>query len=87
MVKPMDVLAWIGRNSKAVGVTIVGLVLLLAGVAMLVLPGPGVLVIIAGLAVLATQYTWAQVALERAKQTAKQTTTVAKRWWRREKNY
>ncbi len=85
MVKPMDVLRWIGRNSKAVAVTIVGLVLILAGVAMLVLPGPGLLVIIAGLAVLATQYTWAQVALERAKEKAKQTRVVATRWWHRGK--
>jgi uncharacterized protein (TIGR02611 family) len=85
-VKPMDVLRWIGQRSKAIVVTIVGVALLLAGAAMLVLPGPGLLVIIAGLAVLATQYAWAQRALETAKRKAQETTSVAKRWWRRRAN-
>jgi tellurite resistance protein TerC len=41
------------------GVTIGGFAVLLAGVAMLVLPGPGLLVIVGGLAILATEYAWA----------------------------
>lgn len=36
-----------------------GFALLLTGIVMLVLPGPGWLTIAAGLAVLATEYTWA----------------------------
>ncbi|HEX6580317.1 MAG TPA: PGPGW domain-containing protein, partial [Actinomycetota bacterium] len=35
---------FIGRNSKRVAVTIAGFVVVLAGAAMLVLPGPGLLV-------------------------------------------
>jgi len=66
-----DVIRWIGRNGRRVGVTIAGFVLILAGLAMLVLPGPGVLVIIAGLAVLATEYAWAERALDAAKRKAK----------------
>lgn len=38
-----------------------------AGLIMLVLPGPGILVILLGLVVLATEYTWAERALERTR--------------------
>lgn len=63
---------FIGRNSKRVGITIAGVVLLVLGAAMLVLPGPGLLVIIAGLAVLATEYVWAQRLLRIAREKATQ---------------
>jgi len=63
---------FIARNGKRLAVSVVGLVLLVAGLAMMVLPGPGILVIIAGLAVLATEYVWAQRALNFAKQKAEQ---------------
>ncbi len=43
-----------------VGVTLVGPLVILAGVAMLVLPGPGLVVIAAGLALLALEYRWAR---------------------------
>jgi intracellular septation protein A len=52
---------------KRFAVTIVGAALLLLGGAMMVLPGPGILVIVAGLAVLATEYVWAQRMLKTAK--------------------
>lgn len=60
------------RNGKRIAVTVAGLVLLAAGLVMMVLPGPGVLVIIAGLAVLATEYVWAQRMLNFAKGKAEQ---------------
>lgn len=41
-----------------------GAALILAGVALLVLPGPGLLVIVAGLALLATEYAWARRRLD-----------------------
>jgi hypothetical protein len=63
---------FIGRNGKRIGVSIAGFVLVIGGLAMLVLPGPGLLLIIAGLAVLATEYVWAQRALNFAKQKAEQ---------------
>jgi uncharacterized protein (TIGR02611 family) len=44
----------------AFGVAILG-----AGVAMLALPGPGLLVVVVGLAVLATEFAWAERALDR----------------------
>ena len=49
---------------------IAGFVLLGAGVAMLLLPGPGWLTIIAGLAVLATEFLWAHHLLARVKNAA-----------------
>jgi uncharacterized protein (TIGR02611 family) len=48
-------------------VLVAGLAVLLAGVAMLVLPGPGVLVMFAGLSLLATEFTWAARLLRWAK--------------------
>jgi uncharacterized protein (TIGR02611 family) len=63
---------FIGRNGKRVAVTIAGFAVLLAGLAMLVLPGPGIVVIIAGLAILATEYVWAQRLLRIAKEKANQ---------------
>ncbi|MGH2572907.1 MAG: PGPGW domain-containing protein [Actinomycetota bacterium] len=66
------VLRFIGRSGKRIGVTVAGLLLLLAGAVMLVTPGPGLLAIIAGLAVLGTEYAWAQRALDQAREKARQ---------------
>jgi uncharacterized protein (TIGR02611 family) len=63
---------FIRTSGKRIAVTIVGFAVLLAGVAMLALPGPGLLVIIAGLAILATEYVWAQRLLAKAKEKAEQ---------------
>ena len=66
-----DYARWIGRSSWRILVTIVGFALIAVGLVLLVLPGPGILVVIAGFAVLATQYTWARSALELTKRHAK----------------
>jgi hypothetical protein len=63
---------FIGRNGKRIAITIGGFAVILAGAAMLILPGPGILVIIAGLAILATEYVWAQRLLKIAKEKAAQ---------------
>jgi uncharacterized protein (TIGR02611 family) len=60
------------RNGKRIGISIAGGAVVLAGLVMLVLPGPGVIVIIAGLAILATEYVWAQRAMNFAKRKASQ---------------
>ncbi|KIF03945.1 membrane protein [Streptomyces sp. RSD-27] len=49
--------------SWQVGVFIVGLVVIGAGIAMLVLPGPGWVAIFAGLAIWATEFAWAHLVL------------------------
>jgi hypothetical protein len=46
--------------AKRLLLEIVGWLLLVAGVAALVLPGPGLILLFAGLAVLSQQYTWAE---------------------------
>jgi uncharacterized protein (TIGR02611 family) len=70
---PFKILArFVGRNGKRVAVTIAGFAVLLAGLAMIVLPGPGIVVILAGLAILATEYVWAQRLLRIAKEKANQ---------------
>lgn len=63
-------------------VTILGVALLAVGAAMMVLPGPGILVIVAGLAVLATEYVWARSLLDRTRNQAEkvQEAAVASRW-------
>ena len=58
---------FIGRNGQRIAVTIAGFVVLLAGVALLVLPGPGWVLIFAGLAILSTEYMWARRLLVKAK--------------------
>jgi uncharacterized protein (TIGR02611 family) len=45
------------------GVFLVGLAVVIAGVVMLVLPGPGWLTIFAGMAVWATEFVWAQLVM------------------------
>ncbi|MER7825072.1 MULTISPECIES: TIGR02611 family protein [unclassified Streptomyces] len=60
--------AFIKRNrslhlSWQVGVFIVGLAVIGAGIAMLVLPGPGWVAIFAGLAIWATEFAWAHLVL------------------------
>ncbi|MET9884196.1 TIGR02611 family protein [Streptomyces sp. NPDC006430] len=49
--------------SWQVGVFVVGLAVVGAGVAMLVLPGPGWVAIFAGLAIWATEFAWASLVL------------------------
>ncbi|HEV8572722.1 MAG TPA: PGPGW domain-containing protein [Actinomycetota bacterium] len=63
------VLRYIGRSGKRIAVTVVGFVVLIAGVVMMVTPGPGIVVILIGLAILATEWAWAERALDRAKET------------------
>lgn len=50
--------------------SVVGGALVLAGLAMLVLPGPGILVVALGFAVLGTEYAWAAAALARTRRSA-----------------
>jgi uncharacterized protein (TIGR02611 family) len=76
--KPVAVLRFIARSSRRIAVSVVGAVLLVAGLAMLVLPGPGLIIIVLGFAVLGTEYAWAAAALERSKRLAAQAGQVAR---------
>ncbi|WP_103354094.1 PGPGW domain-containing protein [Amycolatopsis sp. CA-128772] len=46
----------IGKQAKRILITVAGAVLLLVGVLLLVLPGPGLLLVLAGLLVLASEF-------------------------------
>jgi uncharacterized protein (TIGR02611 family) len=48
------------RHAWRVAVLVVGLVLMVAGLIMLVTPGPGIASIVAGLALLSTEFDWAR---------------------------
>ena len=50
----------LARAVRRGGVFVVGMTLLIAGAAMLVLPGPGIAVILLGLVVLSAEFKWAQ---------------------------
>lgn len=62
------------RIARRLLVTLAGAALLVLGTVLLVLPGPGVLVLVAGLAVLATEFTWAERPLRAARSWASKAT-------------
>jgi uncharacterized protein (TIGR02611 family) len=66
------------RSGRRIAVTVLGGCLVLLGLVMTVTPGPGLLVIAAGLAVLATEYVWAERVLTIAKEKARRGAEVAK---------
>ncbi|HEU5122317.1 MAG TPA: TIGR02611 family protein [Candidatus Saccharimonadales bacterium] len=55
------------RHAKRVGTAIVGSLVLAVGIIAIPYPGPGWLIVFAGLAILATEFTWAQTVLDFAK--------------------
>lgn len=58
------------RHAKRLIVFVLGLSVLLIGIAMIVLPGPAFIVIPAGLAILATEFVWARHLLKKMKERA-----------------
>ncbi|MDP1819258.1 MAG: PGPGW domain-containing protein [Acidimicrobiales bacterium] len=76
---------WIGvilKSTKRIVVLVIGLALVVGGIVLLVLPGPGLLLIIAGLAVLASEFAWAERLLDRAKEQANKAKDKAQKSWR-----
>ncbi|MGQ0521987.1 MAG: PGPGW domain-containing protein [Actinomycetota bacterium] len=76
---PLEVIRFVSRNSKRIAVSVAGGILVLLGLVMIVLPGPGILVIALGFAVLGTEYAWAAAALERTKRSASSAGQTARR--------
>jgi uncharacterized protein (TIGR02611 family) len=58
------------RLIRRIAITVVGLAVLGLGIAMLALPGPGVLVIALGFFILSLEYEWARRAFEKAREKA-----------------
>jgi uncharacterized protein (TIGR02611 family) len=61
-------LAVLTRAVRRGGVFLIGMALLVAGAAMLVLPGPGIAVILLGLVVLSAEFQWAKKVLAWARE-------------------
>lgn len=59
------------NHAYRIGVGVVGFVVLIGGAAAIPLPGPGWLVVIGGLFILATEFTWAERLLEFTKRHVK----------------
>jgi tellurite resistance protein TerC len=58
------------KQAKRLIIAVIGFTVLLTGLAMIVLPGPAIVVIPIGLAILATEYVWARRLLDRVKSSA-----------------
>jgi uncharacterized protein (TIGR02611 family) len=71
MVSPRSVFRFIGRSGRRLGVSLAGFAVLAAGLVMMLTPGPGLLLIIVGLAILGTEYAWAKRLLEKAREQAR----------------
>lgn len=61
---------WMYRQARKIVIFVIGSTILLAGIAMIVLPGPALVVIPIGLAILATEFVWARLWLKYARQHA-----------------
>ncbi|OAB86236.1 hypothetical protein AWH69_15200 [Janibacter melonis] len=68
---------------KKVAIQVAGWLLVLVGIAALFLPGPGLLALFAGMALLATQYEWAERRLEPVKKAALRTAADSVSSWGR----
>ena len=56
------------RNIRRLLIAIAGFSVLAVGIAMIVLPGPAIIVIPVGLGILATEFLWAKTLLKHAKE-------------------
>lgn len=65
---PLPWAIWFWAQARKIVIAVIGTTVLLAGIAMLVLPGPGWLAIFGGLAILGTEFAWARWMLKYAKQ-------------------
>src|SRR4030042_1729569 len=59
------------KQGKRVVIGVIGFTVLLIGVAMIVLPGPSLIVLLLGLGILATEFIWARRLLEKVRGTIK----------------
>lgn len=55
------------KLAKRIVVAVIGGTILLGGIIMLVTPGPGVAIVLLGLAILAIEFTWAKLWLDKVR--------------------
>ena len=72
------------RTARRVAITVIGATVVLLGIAMLVLPGPGLLTIVGGLAILSLEFAFARRWLDRIKRTTRKAVDEVKRRVRRD---
>ena len=70
------------RGAKRIAVFVLGGSVLLVGLLLLVLPGPGLPIVFVGLTLLATEFVWAQLWLRRLRVSAKRAGRKARAWSR-----
>lgn len=63
----MSPLNWTLKHAKRLVVALLGLTVIGIGIAMIVLPGPAIVVIPIGLGILATEFVWAKRLLQQVK--------------------
>jgi len=56
------------RHTRRMIILVVGLTILTIGIVMIVLPGPAIIVIPIALAILATEFVWAKIILQKTKE-------------------
>ncbi|GAB2465616.1 hypothetical protein GCM10027265_13780 [Jatrophihabitans fulvus] len=71
------------RSLRRVGLETLGWLLIVGGIAALILPGPGLLMLLAGLALLSQQYEWARKRLDPVRRRALQTAADGVETWPR----
>ena len=77
---PSEIFHFIFRSTKRIVVFVVGVALVVLGIALIPLPGPfSIPLMVAGLAVLATEYVWAEKMLDTVKDKTQQAADLAKR--------
>jgi uncharacterized protein (TIGR02611 family) len=67
-------------------IALVGGTVVLIGICMIVLPGPAIVVIPAGLAILALEFAWAKHWLDKVRTSGGQLLTWSARFWRRRRS-
>jgi tellurite resistance protein TerC len=71
------------RAARRIAIAVIGATVILLGIAMLVLPGPGLLTIVGGLAILSLEFAFAKRWLDRIKRATHQAVDEVKRRVRR----
>ncbi|MBI5183722.1 MAG: PGPGW domain-containing protein [Nitrospinae bacterium] len=70
------------KQAKRLIIIVIGFTLLLIGIAMIVLPGPAFIVIPISLAILATEFIWAEILLKKIRSKFTKTGGIYEAWKR-----
>lgn len=77
---PRELLSFIFHSTKLIVVFVIGVALVLLGLALIPVPGPFTIpLVVAGLAVLASEFVWAERMLDTVKDRTKRATAMARR--------